>query len=30
MENNIILQEIVDYYLQSKDFNGLPVYRMTN
>lgn len=30
MENNIVLQEIVDYYLQSKDFNGLPIYQMNH
>lgn len=30
MENNIVLQEIINYYLQSQDFNGLPIYRMEN
>src|SRR5699024_9743147 len=24
------LQEIINYYLQSQDFNGLPIYRMEN
>ncbi|MCR3758140.1 AAA family ATPase [Clostridium felsineum] len=30
MEKNIVLQEIVDFYLQSNDFNGLPIYQMNN
>lgn len=30
MKKNIVLQEIIDFYLQSKDFNGLPIYQMNN
>lgn len=25
-----ILKEIIDYYLNSSDFNGLPIYQMEN
>lgn len=30
MKKNIVLKEIIDFYLQSKDFNGLPIYQMNN
>lgn len=30
MENGILLKEIIDYYLHSRDFNGLPLYKMSN
>lgn len=30
MKKNVVLQEIIDFYLQSKDFNGLPIYQMNN
>lgn len=30
MENNILLKEIIDYYLHSRDFNELPIYKISN
>lgn len=30
INKEIVLNEIVDYYLSSKDFNGLEIYRMKN
>ncbi|MDM0787962.1 AAA family ATPase [Clostridium perfringens] len=30
LDKNIVLNEIIEYYLNSKDFNGVPLYRMKN
>ena len=30
IDKNMALNEIIDYYLNSKDFNGLELYRMKN
>ncbi len=30
MDKNIVLNEVTEYYLNSKDFNGLPIYIMKN
>jgi len=30
MENNGLLKTVIDYYLESADFNGLPIYQIEN